>query len=408
LRDYTVNVPSGDNRFYLSFPIDQLARRSSSGFGIVTTSGISPTESEGRRKIPTSSSMLMMSPDSTVSQQQQQIHHVVVPAPASAAQVTAPIQLVHANSFPPPPRTPPSAAASATVTCATPDLPPPPTPLPSAVMMVPIRDDPQVPPKAAMMNFRPLSDSNPFTEMSQPVNNNNDDINNANIAGGGGVEVYDDVMQCVYDDVDTKYDVIAYNDVPLPPVRKRLPTNPVINTVPPTVPELNKPLPDTPSKMPFMSKLKSSDKKDKCSSSSKNKSAKQEEKKQKQIKADHQEAPGETAVKPVSLFQRLFSRSKSVTDQTAKTIGVPPIIPPHKDDNNGNPPSEDQMQMDENSSDLKELQDFIDAGNLDQLDNMVTEFAQEYLPETMDIQDDKSHNTKNNNVASINQASAQS
>ena len=41
----------------------------------------------------------------------------------------------------------------------------------------------------------------------------------------GDTEVYDEVIPCVYDDVDTKYDVMDFtNEPPAPPIRKRLPS----------------------------------------------------------------------------------------------------------------------------------------------------------------------------------------
>ena len=46
---------------------------------------------------------------------------------------------------------------------------------------------------------------------------------------------------------------------------------------------------------------------------------------------------------------------------------------------NGN--NAENILLNENSGDMKALQDFIDGGNLEQLDNMVTEFAQEYMNE---------------------------
>ena len=51
----------------------------------------------------------------------------------------------------------------------------------------------------------------------------------------------------------------------------------------------------------------------------------------------------------------------------------PPAPPPHRDDN-GN----ESNQIDET-----QIQEFInEAGNLDNLDNMVTEFANEYMSES--------------------------
>ena len=153
---------------------------------------------------------------------------------AFSGQITQPIQLVHASTFPPPPSpvktaliTPPPVPP--TVTCPTPDLPPPPTPI------LPMEEEPvRPPPKAATMNLKPLNDHETMDE------------------------AYDEVIPCVYDDVDVKYDGMEFT--PLPPVRKK----PMIQTVPPTacplgdpLEEPTKPLPSTPSKKPsLISKLK--------------------------------------------------------------------------------------------------------------------------------------------------------
>lgn len=239
--------------------------------------------------------------------------------------ITQPIQLVHATVFPAPP--PAAAAAVETgikhVTCPTPDLPPPPTPL------LPV-DDPQVPPKAATMNLHSISNTNLIHDS------------------------YEDIQQVVYDDVDTKYDHMDFtsnllNEAPLPPVRKR-PPSVHTNTIPPLIlaedppPPSNKPLPETPSKKSLISKLHLK--------SSKGKKV--------------NENPGENGNRPsASLFQRLFQRSKSTEQQKVEHEEVllpPPAVPSHKDDLNGN-------------DDNHQIQDFIDEGNLEQLDNMITEFA---------------------------------
>jgi hypothetical protein len=92
-------------------------------------------------------------------------------------------------------------------------------------------------------------------------------------------------------------------------------------------------------------------------------------------------AENNNAPRPTSLFQRLFHRSKSVDAAIARQQQQEqlqqPVVPPHKDDNGNENTS--NLILDENSGDMKVLQDFIDGGNLEQLDNMVTEFAQEYM-----------------------------
>ena len=79
-----------------------------------------------------------------------------------------------------------------------------------------------------------------------------------------------------------------------------------------------------------------------------------------------------------SLFQRLFHRSKSVeqkpfSSSRSTTSQQPPVVPLHRDDNGNEANQFDDIQ----------IQEFIDeAGNLDNLDNMVTEFANEYMNES--------------------------
>ena len=354
-------------------------------FTVVSTSGISVQSDTLRRKIPTNSQAAssngLASPDSTM-------HHIVVQPPASSlGQITQPIQLVHASNFPPPPSPVKGIAttsAAPPVTCQTPDLPPPPTPLFEEAAKSP-------PPRAANMNLRPISDAHRYqdcelmTVTPTPSNEEGGGSNNMNVTTTVDMthkddvnnDVYDEVIPIVYDDVDTKYDGMDFSgEPPAPPIRKRLPSM-VANTVPPTpIEEPNRPLPQTPSKRPsLMSKFKS-DKKER------GRSKKKESK---------EEAVGENGNRPTSLFQRLFNRSKSVEPSLASPPPASaPDIPPHKDDN-GN----ESMVMDENSGDMKMLQDFIDGpGNLEQLDNMVTEFAKEY------INDDEAKNEANGNVAS--------
>ena len=57
---------------------------------------------------------------------------------------------------------------------------------------------------------------------------------------------------------------------------------------------------------------------------------------------------------------------------------VPPAVPSHRIDDNGNDAAANQM------ADDTQIQDFIDSGNLENLDNMVTEFANEYMMNGVD------------------------
>ena len=91
-----------------------------------------------------------------------------------------------------------------------------------------------------------------------------------------------------------------------------------------------------------------------------------------QPKASKEEAPGENGNRPsASIFQRLFQRSKSTTSAEVSSKD-PPAPPPHRDDN-GNEDVIDDTQ-------IKELQEFLDdQGNMENIDSMVNDFANEYL-----------------------------
>nr|ALF84898.1 dorsal [Paracyclopina nana] len=326
---------------------DQMAK-SAGSFSMVSSSGFSPlTTEDPRRKIATSSGL--MSPDSTNNSVSQVI--------------TQPIQLVHASVYPPPPLSPTNGAGA--VSCSTPDLPPPPTPL------IPQEPDLSVPPKAATMNLRPLSSNmsvgSPEAEQATSTQDVAAELNGNNE---------------LYDDVDTKYDgVDFFTDPPQPPIRKR-PTPLTVSTVPPTPIEepVNRPLPETPAKKSSLISKFKSDKKEKLAN--KGKKAKQEM----TTLGEKDEAPGEQGNKPASLFQRLFSRSKSVDQPKSPVESLSPEIPAHRD-TNGND--------DSNLEEMKELQDFIDAGNLEQLDNMVTEFAKEYMNDPTMEHDAEGNNNGN-------------
>ena len=80
------------------------------------------------------------------------------------------------------------------------------------------------------------------------------------------------------------------------------------------------------------------------------------------------------AADKTSLFQRLFTRSKSQIEEdgnNGNNANAPPV-PAHAtaDPNANEEPTE---------ADLNDLQHFIDSGNLDHLDNMVSEFAKQYM-----------------------------
>ena len=85
------------------------------------------------------------------------------------------------------------------------------------------------------------------------------------------IDAYDEVLQIVYDDVDTKYDVVQLaapeTTPPVPPVRRQRTAESLTRPAPPTPeteksPEEEKPLPETPSKVPtILAKFSGSGKK---------------------------------------------------------------------------------------------------------------------------------------------------
>lgn len=147
----------------------------------------------------------------------------------------------------------------------------------------------------------------------------------------------------------------------------------------------------------------------------------------------------QSPTKSSSLFQRVFHRSKSQSELAqcgsdgnanpaelaAGGAAAAPPVPQHQsnldlslstrhsvvapavsanetslDSLNGNEPTE---------ADLSDLQDFLDSGNLDHLDNMVSEFAKQYLPETGEGQAATASGAasgENNNVQAAPQAAA--
>ncbi|XP_040576306.1 uncharacterized protein [Lepeophtheirus salmonis] len=228
--------------------------------------------------------------------------------------------------------------------------------------------------------------------------------------------LYDDVMQCVYDDVDVKYDGIDFTrSPPVPPARKKV-TSHISNSAAPPVPLVvdnkdgddtdmkDKPLPETPSKFKSILSAKFPGKKD-------------SPKKKKEIKklptspTNNNNSGNNSNINHnnndsrQSLFQRLFTRTKSTekipddilhstSSQDAATTNIAPLLDEEgneilsirgrmEDDNNDTDHMLNSAANDDNSnlvSDL-DLKDFIDSGNLSQLDNIVTEFANQYLPE---------------------------
>merc|ERR1712079_362148 len=124
-------------------------------------------------------------------------------------------------------------------------------------------------------------------------------------------QIYDDVMQCVYDDVDIKYDdVEILNDQPpVPPLRKKDVS---------IEPDIDKPLPAAP-KNNILTKL--TEKKNELMTArekelekkKKEKEAKKKEEEEKKAKLEEQKIKS-------SLFQRLFQRSQSRAGEAQETV----------------------------------------------------------------------------------------
>lgn len=292
------------------------------------------------------------------------------------------------------------------VTCPTPELPPPPTPLFSAAAETAEVAAVKIPPKAPNMNLHSISNANlaatpTFSDVSSEVMVA-DDATPMLVGTTTTTDLYEDIEQAVYDEVDIKYDKMDFtSEPPLPPIRKRPPSQ--VNTVPPTpIEEPDRPLPETPSKKSssLISKLKPKPKKPKeeaaCSS---------EVNAAVNSTAAAASGHGENGPRPsASLFQRLFHRSKSVEQKPVSLISssttsvpassVPPAVPSHRIDDNGNDAAANQM------ADDTQIQDFIDSGNLENLDNMVTEFANEYMMNGMDQMAAEENNGNSGHVKS--------
>lgn len=273
--------------------------------------------------------------------------------------------------------------------------------------------------------------------------------------------LYDDVMQCVYDDVDTKYDCVDFSGAPpqIPTRQRKMSVE--VELVTPTSPE--KPLPGTPSKMPtIITKLTKKDadaiqkkkeleeqkKREKAEKEAEKQRQKDEKEKQKQREKEEKEKEKQrkleeaekkkkeeaekkkkkntkneeekkkmdsenanaakstdkdpSSPKP-SLFQRILKRSKSQVDFSIDAEGNkiedgdsananPPPVPAHQSTidltlmDNLNENSMDSLNgnnsIEPTEEDLTEIQNFLESGNLDHLDNMVNDFAKQYMPES--------------------------
>merc|ERR1711902_279858 len=175
-------------------------------------------------------------------------------------------------------------------------------------------------------------------------------------------QIYDDVMQGVYDDVDVKHgDVNLITDQaepPVPPMRKRgLSVDHGIEKPLPVVPKNN-----------IITKLAE-------------KKKEEEDRKAKKLAEMEDEHKLKT-----SLFQRLFQRSQSRTGEVVDSetpgteqedLETPPPVPPH----HVNPPQNITTQLSIESQ-LTDLEQLIQSGDLQRLDSVVNEFANQFPPET--------------------------
>ena len=142
--------------------------------------------------------------------------------------------------------------------------------------------------------------------------------------------LYDDVMQCVYDDVDTKYDDLVEAAPPPPPVRMR--QDSALNT--PESPE--KPLPGTPSKLPTLlammtpgkgaagATLTAEERQRQKELAERVRAEKAKQKEREKLRTKRAKAEGGNKA---SLFQRVFHRSKSQSE-LANLGGAPTRVPP--------------------------------------------------------------------------------
>jgi len=239
-------------------------------------------------------------------------------------------------------------------------------------------------------------------------------------------QIYDDVMQCVYDDVDVKYDdvnlITDQAEPPVPPMRKRglsvdhgiekplpgVPKNNIITKLAEKKNELltarekeleKKRLLDDQRKKEREEveeqKRKEREEKEKKRLEEKEAKRLEEEQKKAQKKKEEEERKAKKLAEiedehklKTSLFQRLFQRSQSRTGDTIETdetgvpedsLETPPPIPPH----HAPPPQHIATQLSIESQ-LTDLEQLIQSGDLERLDSVVSEFATQFPPQSGD------------------------
>ena len=237
-------------------------------------------------------------------------------------------------------------------------------------------------------------------------------------------QIYDDVMQCVYDDVDVKYDDLVQlgdaSEAPIPPPRLRLgsvdagvekplpgvPRNKIISKIEEKKNEIillrekeaekKKQLEEQKRKereaLEEQKRLEREEKERKKFEEKERKRQEEEQKKAARKKEEEEkkakraaELEDEAKLKQ-SLFQRLFQRSQSRTEQEeadSTVDNLPPPIPPHAKSGGNN--SAHLSEID--AAQLGNLEHIIEGNSMEgpadlqRLDSLVTEFTSQFPPE---------------------------
>merc|ERR1712061_148914 len=230
-------------------------------------------------------------------------------------------------------------------------------------------------------------------------------------------QIYDDVMQCVYDDVDVKYDDLVQlgdaSEAPIPPPRLRLssvdagvekplpgvPRNKIISKIEEKKNEIillrekeaekKKQLEEQKRKeREALEEQKRLEREEKERKKLEEKEKKRQEEEQKKAAKKREEEEKKAKLEDEaklkqSLFQRLFQRSQSRTEQEeadSTVDNLPPPIPPHAKPAGNNSLSEmDAGQL----GDLEQIIEgsSVEGPDLQRLDSLVTEFTNQFPPE---------------------------
>merc|ERR1711892_1114414 len=221
-------------------------------------------------------------------------------------------------------------------------------------------------------------------------------------------QIYDDVMQGVYDDVDVKYDdvhlITDQVEPPVPPMRKRglsvdhgmekpLPVVPKNNVITKLAEKKNELLTAREKELEKKRLLEEQKKKEKKRLEEKEAKRVEEEQKKAQKKKEEEERKAKKLTEmedehklKTSLFQRLFQRSQSRTGDVIESeiqergqedLETPPPIPPH----HAPPPQNIATQLSIETQ-LTDLEQLIQSGDLERLDSVVSEFANQFPPES--------------------------